>query len=56
VVRTNQINLRIDGQRGPGNLLGNQLCAIAGLLDPQGASPSQLGAALNSILALVPWQ
>jgi hypothetical protein len=54
VVRTNQINLRIDAQRGPGNLLGNLLCALTGALDPQGASASQLGSALNAILALVP--
>jgi hypothetical protein len=56
VVRTNQINLRIDAQRGPGNLLGNLLCAITGLLDPQAASASQLGSALNAVLALVPRQ
>jgi hypothetical protein len=56
VVRTNQINLRIDAQRGPGNLLGNLLCAITGILDPQQATASQLGSALNAILALVPRQ
>lgn len=54
VVRTNQINLRIDGQRGPGNLLGNLLCAITGLLDPQALSPQQAAAPLNAALALVP--
>jgi hypothetical protein len=56
VVRTNEINLRIDAQRGPGNLLGNLLCAITGILDPQAAATSQLAAALNAILALVPRQ
>jgi hypothetical protein len=56
VVRTNQINLRIDAQRGPGNLLGNLLCAITGALDPQQATLGQLGSALNAILALVPRQ
>ena len=56
VVRTNRIDLRIDAQRGPGNLLGNLLCAITGILDPQSAATSQLAAALNAILALVPRQ
>jgi hypothetical protein len=34
-VQLNRINLRITGQRGPGNLLGNLLCSLAGLLDQQ---------------------
>jgi len=54
VVRTNAINLRIDAVPGQGNLLGNLLCAITGLLDPQAASTSNLASALNAILALVP--
>jgi len=54
VVRTNRINLRIDAVPGPGNLLGNLLCAITGLLDPQATGARQLAPALNSILALVP--
>jgi|tagenome__1003787_1003787.scaffolds.fasta_scaffold20281992_1 hypothetical protein len=33
-IQLNRINLRITGERGPGNLLGNLLCAIAGLLNP----------------------
>ena len=33
-VRTNQINLRIDAVQGAGNLLGNLLCGITGILDP----------------------
>jgi hypothetical protein len=33
VVHLDQIVLDIDAQSGPGNLLGNLLCAIAGLLD-----------------------
>ena len=32
VVRTNQIQLRIDAVQGPGNLLGNLLCGITGSL------------------------
>jgi hypothetical protein len=54
VVRTNRINLRIDAVPGPGNLLGNLLCAITGLLDPQSTSARQQAHALNAILALVP--
>ena len=54
VVRTNRINLRIDAVPGPGNLLGNLLCAITGLLDPQATAARELAPALNSILALVP--
>jgi hypothetical protein len=55
-VRTNAINVRIDAQRGPGNLLGNLLCGITGALDPATNPLSQLTAALNAILALVPRQ
>ncbi len=33
VVETSEICLRIDAESGPGNLLGNLLCAVAGLLD-----------------------
>jgi hypothetical protein len=57
VVRTNQINVRIDAQRGAGNLLGNLLCGITGILDPAALAGSPLGqiaALLNSLLALAP--
>jgi len=60
VVRTNQINVRIDAVPGAGNLLGNLLCGITGILNPTGAlgqltgALNQLTAALNAILALVP--
>jgi len=59
-VRTNQIDLRIDAVPGAGNLLGNLLCAVTGLLNPTGAlgqltgAINNLAAALNAILALVP--
>jgi hypothetical protein len=33
-VDLNRVVLTITGETGPGNLLGNLLCAIAGLLDP----------------------
>ena len=56
VVRTNQIQLRIDAVQGNGNLLGNLLCAITGLLDQSALSGAinNLAAALNAILALIP--
>jgi hypothetical protein len=57
VVRTNQIQLRIDAVEGPGNLLGNLLCGITGILDPGtlGSTPlGQLAQILNALLALSP--
>jgi hypothetical protein len=60
VVRTNQIQVRIDAVPGAGNLLGNLLCAVTNLLNPTGAlgqltgAINQLTAALNALLALVP--
>ena len=32
-VQLNQVILDVTAERGPGNLLGNLLCAVAGLLD-----------------------
>jgi hypothetical protein len=57
VVRTNQIQLRIDAVQGPGNLLGNLLCGITGILNPGtlGSTPlGQLAQILNALLALSP--
>lgn len=57
VVRTSRIDLRIDAVRGPGNLLGNLLCALTGILDPPvlgGASAGQQATILNALLQLVP--
>ena len=48
-VHLNQVVLDIVAQSGAGNLLGNLLCAVAGLLD--GASP--VGGILNGIAALL---
>jgi hypothetical protein len=56
-VRTLPINALIEGVRGPGNLLGNLLCGITGILDPKAAtpaSPSVLTQVLNALLALLP--
>jgi hypothetical protein len=50
VVDLSEIHLDITAERGPGNLLGNLLCALAGLLD-QGLDISGLLAQINAILA-----
>ena len=45
VVRTNQIQLRIDAVQGAGNLLGNLLCGITGILEPEPGRQHTAGAA-----------
>jgi hypothetical protein len=57
VVRTNQIQLRIDAVQGPGNLVGNLLCGITGILNPSALASTPLGQlvqVLNALLALSP--
>jgi hypothetical protein len=57
VVRTNQIQLRVDAVQGAGNLLGNLLCGITGILNPAtiaGTPVAQLAQVLNALLALSP--
>ena len=49
VVDLNQVVLNITAVGAPGNLLGNLLCGVAGLLD----NPSGLAALLNQILTLL---
>ena len=44
-MRTSRIELLIEGVPGAGNLLGNLLCAITGILDPQAATPATPSAA-----------
>jgi hypothetical protein len=52
MVHLDQVVLDITAQSGPGNLLGNLLCGIAGLLD--GDAPLNLLAQLlNNLLALL---
>ncbi len=53
VVHLDQVVLDIDAESGPGNLLGNLLCAVAGLLDgggPLSGLLNQLIGVLNRIL------
>ncbi|WP_151754791.1 hypothetical protein [Dictyobacter vulcani] len=48
-VHLNQVVLNIDAQSGPGNLLGNLLCAVANLLNG-GAPLTSITDLLNQIL------
>lgn len=50
VVDLNAVHLNITAQQGPGNLLGNLLCAVAGLLDGNGVNG--LANLLNQLLGL----
>jgi hypothetical protein len=50
MVHTDTIHLAITAQSGPGNLLGNLLCSLAGLLDNPNASLQQIIDLLNQIL------
>jgi len=51
-VHLDTVHLNITAQQGPGNLLGNLLCAVAGLLDG-GAALGQIAGLLNQILAIL---
>jgi hypothetical protein len=52
LVHLDQVVLNIDAESGPGNLLGNLLCAITGLLD--GTPPlGLLTTLLNQVLAIL---
>jgi len=53
VVHLDQVVLDISAEPGPGNLLGNLLCAITGLLDSPGTQLSQLVNLLNRLLAIL---
>jgi hypothetical protein len=52
VVDLNQVHLTITAQQGPGNLLGNLLCAVANLLNGSGSPTAlqQIANLLNQIL------
>jgi hypothetical protein len=49
VVHLDRVVLDITAESGSGNLLGNLLCAVAGLLDPQGPL-NQIVNVLNQLL------
>ena len=55
-VHLDTVHLNITAQSGPGNLLGNLLCAVVGLLDdPTGLNAilTQIAALLNQILGIL---
>jgi hypothetical protein len=52
MIHLNRVVLDITAQSGPGNLLGNLLCAIAGLLD-NNASGNAIVRLLNQLLGLL---
>jgi len=52
VVHLDQVHLNITAQSGPGNLLGNLLCGVAGLLD-NGASGNAIANLLNRLLGIL---
>jgi hypothetical protein len=57
LVRTSRIEVRIEAIPGPGNLLGNLLCGLLGILNPEmmaGATASQQAQIGNAVLALAP--
>jgi hypothetical protein len=49
VIDLDQVNLTITAEAGPGNLLGNLLCALAGLLD-NGLSLNLVADLLNLLI------
>jgi hypothetical protein len=49
VVNLNQVHLTITAVRGPGNLLGNLLCAVANLLNGSAPAASKAGL-LNDVV------
>jgi hypothetical protein len=54
VIHLDQVVLDITAEQGPGNLLGNLLCAVAGLLDPPtGGGGGGLSGLLQSIIGLL---
>lgn len=55
-VHLDTVHLNITAEAGPGNLVGNLLCAVAGLLDgglPLSAILGQIAALLNQLLGIL---
>lgn len=54
VIQLDTVHLNITAEQGPGNLLGNLLCAVVGLFDgPTGGPAGALTNLLNRILSLL---
>lgn len=52
-VHLDRVHLLITGETGSGNLLGNLLCGLAGILDPNALPTGQLAQFLNGIVGLL---
>jgi hypothetical protein len=52
-IQLNRVVLDITAERGPGNLLGNLLCAIAGLLNGPTPNLQQIARRLNRLIGLL---
>lgn len=52
VVTLDTVHLNISAEQGPGNLLGNLLCAVAGLLDG-GLNLNGIARLLNQVLSIL---
>lgn len=52
LVHLDQVVLDISAQSGPGNLLGNLLCAITNLLNGPGSALNGVAALLNRIISI----
>jgi len=52
-VHLDTVHLNITAQSGPGNLLGNLLCAVAGLLDNPSGNVNGIVNLLNQILGIL---
>jgi hypothetical protein len=52
-VHLNQVVLDINAQSGPGNLLGNLLCSVAGLLNDPSLVSSEVTGLLNILQQLL---
>ena len=53
VIDLDEVHLEINAEQGPGNLLGNLLCAVAGLLDNTGGPGGGLQGLLQAIANLL---
>jgi hypothetical protein len=53
VVDLSAVNLDVTGDAGPGKLLGNLVCGVAGALDPSGLLAGAVSGLLNQILVVL---
>jgi hypothetical protein len=53
VVHLDRVHLLVTGETGSGNLLGNLLCGLTGILDPPALGTGQLTQLLNGLLGFL---